>query len=78
MSAHTSYLMEFGERARREAEGAREALRDAAGPERDFAAGRLIALTTMLSLMCDLAEAHGLTRADIALEGVDPERDLLD
>lgn len=71
------YLQELGERVRRDAEGARAALRDAPEAERDFAAGRLLALTTTLTLMCELADAHGLDRGALSLEGIDPERDLL-
>ena len=77
MPAHASYLLDLGERVRHEADRARDLLRDASDAERDFAAGRVVALTAMLSLMCELADAHGVARADLSFEGIDPERDLL-
>jgi hypothetical protein len=77
MSAHSTYLLDLGARVRREAERARRALRDAPEAERDFAAGRVMALTSTLSLMCQLADAHDLPREDVSLDDIDPERDLL-
>ena len=43
----------------------------------DFEAGHRLAVYEVITVMLTQAEAFGLTAADVGLESVDPERDLL-
>ncbi len=72
---HATYLLASAARQlEAERTTCRAALRDAPEAERDFAAARQ-ALTSMLSLMCQLADAHDLPRDDdVSLDDIDPER----
>jgi hypothetical protein len=50
---------------------------EASGEDRAYAAGRLMALHEVISLMQQQASAFGLTLEEIGLDGMDPERDLI-
>jgi hypothetical protein len=72
------YLCDLGELVKDLARAAK-ADRDesAAGEDRAYAQGRLMALHEVVSLMQQQADAFGLSYRDLRLDDVDAERDLL-
>jgi hypothetical protein len=72
MSAHANYLRDLGDELRRQAQAARDEAR--ANPGDAFAQGQAQAV---LSLMQQQAEGYALPLRDLALDGLDPDRDLL-
>jgi hypothetical protein len=72
MSAHANYLRDLGDELRRQAQAARDEAR--ANPGDAFAQGQAHAV---LSLMQQQAEGYALPLRDLALDGLDPDRDLL-
>ena len=75
MSAHANYLRDLGYELRRQAEAARAEAR--ARPEDAFAQGQAHAFCSVLSLMQQQAQSFGLPLGELALDGLDAERDLL-
>jgi hypothetical protein len=75
---NTNYLRDLGDLVKRAALDAR-AKRDNAltEAERTFQVGRLTAYHEVVSLMQQQALAFGFDLADVALDDIDPERDLL-
>jgi hypothetical protein len=73
-----NYLRDLGDLVKRSALGAR-AERDAASAEADraFESGRLTAYYEVVSLMQQQAVAFGIELGELALDDIDPERDLL-
>lgn len=76
--ASANYLQDLGELLKRSALDAR-ARRDSlsAGDERAFESGRVTAYYEVISLMQQQAVAFGIELADLALDDLDPDRDLL-
>jgi hypothetical protein len=72
------YLRDLGDLVKRAALDAR-VQRDAATgeAERAFESGRLTAYHEVVSLMQQQAVAFGMELGDLALDDIDPERDLL-
>jgi hypothetical protein len=75
MSAHANYLRDLGYELRRQAEAARVEAR--AKPDDAFAQGEEHALYSVVSLMQQQAQSFGLPLRDLALDGLDTDRDLL-
>lgn len=73
-----NYLRDLGDLVKRSALNAR-AKRDSSSTEHDraFESGRLTAYYEMVSLMQQQAIAFGIELGDVALDDIDPERDLL-
>lgn len=73
-----NYLRDLGDLVKRSALHAR-AQRDSSSTEVDraFESGRLTAYYEMVSLMQQQAIAFGIELGDVALDDIDPERDLL-
>jgi hypothetical protein len=74
MSTHQHYLRDLGDLLRR---AANEAHEKAKTSKTDFDSGRGFAYYEVLSLMCEQAIAFNLPLSDLALDGLDPDRDLL-
>ncbi len=72
-----SYLADLGSLLRDMAFKAKADRDEAEGEERVYLEGRLMAFVEVISLMQQQAEAFQLQHADLGLEGVDPERELL-
>ena len=83
-SVHAYYLRDLGyllrERAEEAARESRSIREQRAVPDRTnadaFAAGVAHGYYAVISLMLNQAESFGIPAADLALEGLDPERDL--
>ena len=75
MSAHANYLRDLGDELRRQAQAARDEAR--ANPNDAFAQGQAHAFYAVLSLMQHQAEGYALPLRDLALDGLDTDRDLL-
>lgn len=72
------YLRDLGELIKDLALAARDERDEAAaGEDRAYATGRLMALHEVVSLMQQQADAFGLSHRDLRLDDVEPERDLL-
>lgn len=71
------YLRDLGGLVKELARAAKAELDDAAGEDRAYAQGRLMALHEVVSLMQQQADAFGLRYGDLSLDDVDPDRDLL-
>lgn len=73
-----NYLRDLGDRVKRSALEARATLDDAAsGADQTFVSGRLTAYHEVVSLMRQQAIACGIGWDQLALNDIDPERDLL-
>ncbi|MFN2629002.1 MAG: hypothetical protein ABR569_10250 [Gaiellaceae bacterium] len=77
MSTEANYLRDLGYLLREAALEAKSAAEAAPAPDRAFQLGRLMAYHEVISLMQQQAHAFELPLARVALEGIDPERDLL-
>jgi hypothetical protein len=76
--AHSLYLLDLGRLVSERASDAKHDKEAATGAEDGaYAAGRLMGLHEVVSLMQEQAVAFGIPLKDIGLEGIDPERDLL-
>ena len=75
MSAHANYLRDLGDELRRRGQAARDKAR--ANPGDAFAQGQAHAFYTVLSQMQHQAEGYALPLRDLALDGLDADRDLL-
>jgi hypothetical protein len=71
------YVHDLVRLVRDQALGARADRDQAAAPDIDFANGRLMAYHEVVSLMQQQAEAFGIGLADLGLDAVNPERDLV-
>ena len=72
------YLRDLGDLVKDLARTAKvERDQSAAGEERAYSQGRLMALHEVVSLMQQQADAFGLSYRDLRLDDVDAERDLL-
>ena len=74
---HANYLRDLGQLVREAGQEARLSAQAAAGGDRDFERGRLMAYYEVLSLMQQQAVAFDLPLEDLALDGLDPNRDLI-
>ena len=70
---HANYLRDLGSALRADAVDARRESERGG----DFERGQAFAFYRVISLMQQQADAFGLSRREVALEGLDPERDLL-
>jgi len=75
-NVHAYYLLDVGREVRESAEEAKRDADVAEGDDRLFAQGRAMAYYEVVSLMHQ-ATAFGLPFADVGLQGIDPDRDLL-
>ena len=79
MSKYANYLLDFGTLLRECANEARQ-MRDesqAGSEQRMFQSGRLMALYEVVSLMQHQAKVFEIPLAELRLDGIDPNRDLL-
>lgn len=76
-NVHANYLLDVGRELRESAEEAKRAAERANGDDRLFAQGRAMAYYEVISLMHQQATSFGLPTAEVGLQGIDPERDLL-
>jgi uncharacterized membrane protein YccC len=74
---HANYLRDLGYLVREAGEEAKTSAGSAAEDDRQFQHGRLMAYYEVLSLMQQQAVAFDLPLQDLALDGLDPDRDLL-
>jgi hypothetical protein len=75
---HRNYLFDLGYLLREQALEAKQALRAAKGTaDEAFQAGRLMAYYEVLSLLVSQARTFELPIADLHIEGLEPDRDLL-
>jgi hypothetical protein len=74
---HENYLRDLGDLIRRHAGEAKEAVARSQADDLAFQQGRLMAYAEVVSLMQQQAAAFDLPLIDVALDGFDPERDLL-
>jgi len=75
MSVHQHYLRDLGYELRRQAEAVRAEAQ--AKPDDGFLQGQAHAFYSVVSLMQQQATSFGIPPADLAFDGLDPERDLL-
>jgi hypothetical protein len=76
---HKNYLFDLGYLLREEAQRAGQAFRVAKGTgDEAFQSGRVMAYYEVLSLVISQAQAFGVPSADLRLDGVDLERELLE
>jgi hypothetical protein len=75
MTAHANYLHDLGNILREQAQAATKKARE----HRDdrFAQGEAHALYSVVSLMQQQAESFQIPLSDLALDGLDAERDLI-
>ena len=73
-TTHSHYLRDLGQEL---VDLARAAAAEACKEYDAFAVGRAFGLYEIVSLMQQQALAFGLPLSDVALDGVDPDRDLL-
>ena len=78
-----SFLFEFGfmireaaERATRDADRARRDVEGSDDPDRSFHDGRAFEYRFIVTLMQEQAESFGIPLEEVALEGLDPDRDI--
>ena len=76
-NAHANYLLDVGRELRESAEAARREAHTAVGKDQLFARSRSMAYFEVISLMHQQAIAFGLSLAEVGLQGIDPERDLV-
>lgn len=76
-SPESLYLQDLGRLLRDVALRTKKEADSASGADREFALGRLMAMHEVISLMQQQADAFGLAIADVGLDGINPERDLL-
>jgi hypothetical protein len=75
---HKNYLFDLGHLLREEALKARQAFQAAKGtPDAAFQSGRLMAYYEVLSLVVSQAQSFNVPVADLHLNGLDLDRDLL-
>ena len=74
---HAYYLLDLGQLVREAGEQAKKEAASATAEDKIFQRGRLMAYYEVLSLMQSQAEAFQLPLNDLALSGLDPDRDLL-
>ena len=74
---HANYLRDLGRLVRESGERAKQEGASAAPEDKIFQQGRLMAYYEVLSLMQHQAEAFDLPLNDLALSGLDPDRDLI-
>jgi hypothetical protein len=75
---YQNYLSDLGHLLRAQAMEAKQSLAAARSSDREvFEAGRLTGYYEVLSLLISQATAFQLSLADLRLEGLDPDRDLL-
>ena len=74
MSAHANYLKDLGDELRRRGQAVSDEAR--ANPGDAFTQGQAHAFRAVLSLMQQQAVGYALPLRDLALEGLDVERDL--
>jgi hypothetical protein len=75
---YRNYLLDLGTLFKEEALSAKQELdqhRDAA--DKDYYIGQLIAWHTVISVMQQQASSFNIPLAEIKLDGIEPERDLL-
>jgi len=77
MTTHANYLLDLGHLVREAGEQAKKDADQASESDRLFQRGRLMAYYEVLSLMQQQAEAFQLPLEELALDGLDPDRDLL-
>ena len=77
MDIHAHYLRDLGFLVREAAVKAREEAHDDEDKGREWRQGRKSAYMEVVSLMQQQAEAFGLPLSDLALDGIDPENDLM-
>ncbi len=78
-----SFLFELGftireaaERATRDAERARRNAKGSDDPDRSFHGARALGYRFVVTLMQDQAEVFGIPLEEVALDGLDPDRDI--
>jgi uncharacterized membrane protein YccC len=76
MTTHANCLRDLGHLIREAGEQAKNDSDQASESNRLFQQGRLMAYYEVLSLMQQQAEAFQLPLRDLALDGLDPDRDL--
>jgi len=76
-NAYANYLLDVGRELRESAEAAKREADAAAGDDQPFSLGRSSAYYEVISLMHQQAIAFGLPLAEVGLQGIDPDRDLL-
>ena len=74
---HAHYLRDLGHQVRQAALEAKTDVASAAEADREFQEGRRMAYYEVVSLMRAQALAFGIPLHDLALDGFDPDRDLL-
>jgi hypothetical protein len=74
---HANYLHDLGQLVRKAGEQAKQETASATPEDKIFQQGRLMAYYEVLSLMQHQAEAFDLPLNDLALSGLDPDRDLI-
>ena len=75
--AHVNYLLDVGRELRETAEAAKREADAAEGDDKPFARGRSMAFYEVISLMQQQALAFELPLAEVGLDGIDADRDLL-
>jgi hypothetical protein len=76
---HKNYLFDLGHLLKEEALKAKDAASAARGTDDEaFQSGRAYAFYEIMSLLVGQAESFQLAIEDLHLEGLDPDRDLLD
>jgi hypothetical protein len=71
------YIRDLGELLKEEALTARSDLQKAAIDDKSYASGQLMAFYRVISLMREQARAFGIDLSELALQDIDPDRDLL-
>ena len=74
---HALYLRDLGQLIREAGEASKREAAAASETDRAFQHGRLMAYYEVMSLMQQQAVAFDLPLADLSLEGLDPDRDLV-
>jgi hypothetical protein len=75
--AVTSWVKDSIALLRTQALDAKKRAHAASGADKDFAKGQLMGYVDALSLLQQQADAFGIARKDVGLDGFDAERDLL-
>jgi hypothetical protein len=72
-----NYLRDLGTLLREDALAVKKARDATSDPlSRQFQSGRLMAYNEVISTIQNQASAFGLEKADVGLQGIDPDRDL--
>jgi hypothetical protein len=75
---HRHYIFDLGHLLRAEALSARQTCRAAKGTDDEaFQSGRVMAYHEVLSLLISQAQSFGVPIADLNLDGLNPDHDLL-